>query len=201
MGPAAAADCERILDSWWGQPVNTSTSFAFIVAGVLVWWRRRELIPSGLIAGVGFGSIAFHGPMPSWGEFLHDLSIVLTLVWVVLVETRRLHWWLFGIALATALAVTPAVADPAQAVLAFATVTVIAIVPERRPKRLAALAILGGGALIGTLARTGGPLCEPYSIWQGHGLWHVAAATSLALWALLIRPSPLLPPRNPRFGA
>ena len=157
------------------------------MAGVLVWWRRRDLISGGLIAGIGLGSIAFHGPMPSWGEFLHDISILLTLVWVVLVEIGRRRWWPFGIALATALAVAPAVADPAQAVLAMATITVIALVPGRRTERMTALAILGGGALIGTLARTGGPLCAPVSVWQGHGLWHIAAAASLALWALLIR--------------
>ena len=158
------------------------------MAGVLVWWRRRDVTTAGLIVGIGVGSIAFHGPMPPWGEFLHDVSILLTLVWVLLVEVGRRRWWPFGIALAAALAVAPPVADPAQAVVAMATITVIAFAPERRSVRLTAITILGGGALIGTLARTGGPLCYPDSIWQGHGLWHMAAAAALALWALLIRP-------------
>jgi hypothetical protein len=40
------------------------------------------------------------------------------------------------------------------------------------------------GAVVGTLSRTGWPLCNPDSIWQGHGFWHVASAAALAIWAL-----------------
>ena len=100
--PAAAADCERILDSWWGQPVNTFTATAFVAAGALVWWRRRDLTDRPVIGAIGAGSIAFHGPMPPWGEFLHDASIVLTLVWVLLVETRTERFWPLGFAVGLA---------------------------------------------------------------------------------------------------
>ena len=188
IGPAAAADCERIFQSWWGQPVNTITAAGFIVAGGLIWWRRRDLPTALLIGSIGVGSIAFHGPMPAWGEFVHDLSIVLTLVWVLLVDLKRQHLWPFGFAFGAAGSVTPVLADPAQAVLAVAAIAAIVVPREKRPLRLTAVAILAAGGLIGTLSRTGGPLCDPNSIWQGHGFWHLAAAVALTLWGLQIRP-------------
>jgi hypothetical protein len=141
------------------------------------------------LASIGVGSIAFHGPMPFWGEFVHDVSIVVTLVWVLLVERSRTHLWPLGFALAAAASVTPAIADPVQAVLAVGVLAAVAIPKEHRARRLQAVAILALGGVVGTLSRTGGPLCNPDSLWQGHGLWHLAAAASLAIWGLAIRPS------------
>ena len=125
--------------------------------------------------------------MPSWGEFAHDLSILLTMVWVLLVEAKQTPFWPLGFALAAAASVTPGVADPAQAALAVAVLAGVALPRQRRVLRLQAVAILGVGGAVGTLSRTGGPLCYPDSIWQGHGFWHLAAATSLAIWGLAIR--------------
>lgn len=141
-----------------------------------------------LVAGIGVGSIAFHGPMPPWAEYLHDVSIVATLVWVLLVEMKREHLWPIGFALAAAVSVTPVVADPAQAVLAVAVVGFVIVPNQKRGLRLQAVAILAVGGLVGTLSRTGWPLCNPDSIWQGHGFWHVTAAAALAVWGGAIRP-------------
>ena len=185
--PAAAADCERILDSWWGQPVNTFTATAFVAAGVLVWLRRRDVTTALLIGAIGAGSIAFHGPMPPWGEYLHDASIALTLVWVLLVETQRERLWPLGFTVGLAVSATPAIADLAQALLAVATIGVILLAGRQRSLRLTAVGILAGGALVGTLSRIGGPLCDPDSIWQGHGFWHLAAGAALAIWGLALR--------------
>ncbi len=127
--------------------------------------------------------------MPAWGEFVHDVSIVVTLVWVLLVETKRARLWPLGFALAAAASITPAIADPTQAVLALGVLAAVSLPKEHRPRRLQAVAILALGGVVGTLSRTGGPFCNPDSLWQGHGFWHVAAATSLAIWGLAIRPS------------
>jgi type IV secretory pathway VirB2 component (pilin) len=192
--PSAAADCERILQSWWGQPVNTITAIAFVVAGGLVWWRRRDPTTSSLVVAVGVGSVAFHGPMPPWGEFLHDVSIALTLVWVLLVELKREHLRPLGLALGLGGSVTPVVADPAQAVAAVAVIGLILISGDRRAIRWTAVAILAVGALVGTLSQTGWPLCHPDSLWQGHGFWHLSAAAALAIWGVAIRPDrPAIP--------
>lgn len=127
--------------------------------------------------------------MPAWGEFVHDVSIVVTLVWLLLVETKRARLWPLGFALAAAASITPAIADPTQAVLALGVLAAVSLPKEHRPRRLQAVAILALGGVVGTLSRTGGPFCNPDSLWQGHGFWHVAAATSLAIWGLAIRPS------------
>jgi hypothetical protein len=142
-----------------------------------------------LVATIGVGSIAFHGPMPPWSEFFHDISIVLALVWLLLVETRRTHWWPLGLALAAAASITPVIADPVQAALAAAVIVCVAVPRRRRVLRLQAVSILAVGGLVGTLSRTGWPLCNPDSIWQGHGFWHLAAAAALAVWGSAIRPS------------
>jgi hypothetical protein len=184
MEPAAAADCERILQTWWGQPVNTITAAAFIAAGALVWFRRRDAATGVLVASIGVGSIAFHGPMPVWGEFVHDLSIVVTLVWVLLVEMKLIQLWPLGFALAAAASITPTVADPAQAVLAVGVLAAVALPKGHRARRLQSVTLLALGGVVGTLSRTGGPLCNPDSLWQGHGFWHLAAAASLAIWGL-----------------
>ena len=171
---------------------------AFVVAGALIWWHRREATTSLLVASIGVGSIAFHGPMPSWGEFVHDLSILLTLVWVLLVEIERRDWWPLGVALAAVASATPVVADPAQALLAVAVIGFVAVARQNRLRRFQAVALLAVGGLVGTLSRTGWPLCVPDSIWQGHGFWHLAAAAALAIWGLAIRPKPrVLGPFSP----
>ncbi|HUO47180.1 MAG TPA: hypothetical protein VM470_10165 [Acidimicrobiia bacterium] len=186
----AAADCEHIIGGFFGQPVNTVTCIGFLVGAAVIWWKRRNAAMALLVAGVGVGSIAFHGPMPLWGEFLHDVTIVWLLIWVILVEINRTRWWRAAFLLGTALSATPVIADPGQAVLAAAVIFTQLRATSSRLPRLSALGLLGTGALVGTFSRTGGPLCHPDSLWQGHGLWHLAAAAALTLWALQIRPAP-----------
>lgn len=182
MDPGAAVDCERILASWWGQPVNTATCAAFLIGAGVIWWRGADRVMAALVAMIGVGSIAFHGPMPAWGEFLHDLTIVWALVWVILIELRLLRFWPLAFLFGGLLALTPAVADPGQAVLAAATLTVQLRARDQISLRRVSIGLLALGALIGTLSRTGWPLCDPDSWWQGHGVWHVLSATALTLW-------------------
>jgi hypothetical protein len=127
--------------------------------------------------------------MPSWGEFVHDVSIGVTLVWVLLVERKLIQLWPLGFALAAAASIIPTVADPAQAVLAVGVLAAVALPKGHRARRVQSVALLALGGIVGTLSRTGGPLCNPDSLWQGHGFWHLAAATSLAIWGLAIRPT------------
>jgi hypothetical protein len=53
------------------------------------------------------------------------------------------------------------------------------------------LAALAAGAAAWTLGRTGGPLCDPDSVLQGHAAWHLLSAAALAAWALAeLEPGP-----------
>jgi hypothetical protein len=45
-----------------------------------------------------------------------------------------------------------------------------------------ALVALGAAVAVNLLSRTGAPLCEPGSLAQGHGAWHVLSATAAGLW-------------------
>jgi hypothetical protein len=186
----AAVDCERILEGW-GQPVNTITAFAFVAVAIMVLWRGASWPTSLLIAGVGVGSILFHGPMPPGAEFLHDLSIGWVLVWIILSEAGRLRLWPWGFGVVGLLMFTPIIADPGQAVLA--AVSIVVVLNRRHRFRWWMLGLLGLGALVGTFSRTDGPWCLPDSIWQGHGFWHVASATALALWAIGEKRTPVEP--------
>lgn len=81
-----AEACERYGDGFWGQPANSVTSFAFIVAAIAILARRRGgpgRVPYALIvAAVGVGSLIQHGPNPDWQAYAHDLPIAALLAFV-----------------------------------------------------------------------------------------------------------------------
>jgi hypothetical protein len=76
---AALGDCERVRPGLVGQPVNTVTSAAYLVAGGWVWRRRarRRTLWAGALALAGIGSIAYHGPGTRAGKALHDGALVV----------------------------------------------------------------------------------------------------------------------------
>lgn len=80
------SDCERIGTWLLRQPVNAVSSLAYVVAAAAVARRavdrgraRRRLLLgyAGSLAGVGIGSVAYHGPQPGWAGPVHDATIVL----------------------------------------------------------------------------------------------------------------------------
>ena len=139
--------------------------------------RGGSSLVAALSAFIGVGSIAFHGPMPVWGDFAHDSSILAALGYVALVELNRKSWWGLALVAAALLSIDTEIADIGQAVLA---VVAVALVVRRR-WRIGLLLALGG--LIGRLSATGGPWCNPDSVLQGHAVWHLSAALALGLWA------------------
>jgi hypothetical protein len=50
-----------------------------------------------------------------------------------------------------------------------------------RPSPLG-VAALGAAVAVNLLTRTGAPLCQPSSVLQGHGAWHVLTAVAAASW-------------------
>lgn len=180
----AIADCERILGGFWGQPVNSVTSLAFVVAAVVVARRTDRYLVALALAGVGLGSLVFHGPMPTWGDWAHDVTLGWLLVVVALtsLDRTRFAWPALGL-LAVAVAFVPAGSDSmAVAATMFAGGAVLSRPAWRRS--VPPLVLLGAAAIIGRLCATNGPLCNPDSLLQGHGLWHVAAAAAVAWWAV-----------------
>jgi hypothetical protein len=78
----AASDCERIRAGRIGQPANTLSSLAFVVAAVPIAraGRRRSqrawLAVAAAAAVEGVGSVAYHGPGGRGAKRLHDAGLV-----------------------------------------------------------------------------------------------------------------------------
>ncbi|HZD24579.1 MAG TPA: hypothetical protein VE569_14435 [Acidimicrobiia bacterium] len=88
----ALRDCEAIVGSFFGQPVNSLTTVAFLIGGAMVWLGSdRRWVAVGLIA-TGIGSFLFHGPMPSVAQLAHDSTLwflVAVAVGSILIEVTR----------------------------------------------------------------------------------------------------------------
>jgi hypothetical protein len=181
----AAADCEAIGSGFLGQPVNSLTTIGFLIAGGLVMARRPERRWVGLaLIATGLGSFLFHGPMPPASEWAHDVTLTWLIVVVAGAGTRVERFTrlpaLFVIGVLFAL--LPALADPIA--VAVTVVAVVSVLRGRDYVTLAPLLLLAAVAVFGRLGATGGPLCDPDSLLQPHGVWHLGAAAAVAWWAI-----------------
>lgn len=209
--PGATGDgpgCEPLRDGLLAEPVSAVTSLAFVVAGVAILAVARSprrpmpdapppplLGYATLVAAIGIGSVVQHGPDPAWSDLAHDLPLAATLAFVAAdaaadLSGRRRTWWWWVVP--TLLVVPVIVAAPRAGDLVQVGVAVAAIAlsllrawrhPALRRPTAWAIGLLAAGGLIGTLSRAGGPLCDPESLWQGHGVWHVLASAGLVALA------------------
>lgn len=182
----AAADCELIGPGFLGQPVNSLTTFAFVVAGAVLIVVRpdRRWVGIGL-AATGVGSFLFHGPMPPGSEWAHDVTLAWLIAIVAGIGSRWERYSRFPVLvfLAIAFAMVPVIADPVALVMtALALLTVLK--HDRSLPVLAPLLLLAVVAGYGRLGATGAPLCDPESILQPHGVWHIGSALAVAWWAV-----------------
>ncbi|HET9259835.1 MAG TPA: hypothetical protein VFP42_06875 [Acidimicrobiia bacterium] len=145
----ALKDCEAVAGELLGQRVNSLTALGFIVVGIVILVRTERVWVGVGAIGTGIGSFVFHGPMPSWGQLVHDVTL----------------WFLVGV-------VTFAIGRDLRSGASWRAL-------------IGPLALLAVVALIGRLGATGGPLCDPGSVVQPHGLWHLGAASALLWWAML----------------
>lgn len=181
----ALADCELVSHSFFGQPVNSITTAAFIVAGLVVARRGRlRWVGAGLVA-TGVGSFLFHGPMTGGSEWAHDVSLAWLVLLIAGLGSRWETWSRLPglLVLGVVFALSPQSADPIAVGL---TLVALAAIVRAEPSA-ATLALLGGLGLVAALGRlgsTGGPMCDPASPWQWHGFWHVGAALVVAWWSL-----------------
>lgn len=207
-----SGDCEAHI-AVWGQPALLASSAAYLVAAlfVVVLMRRRGggallgFYAAGL-ALTGLGSMDYHGPAVGPQPLLHDSGLALALLAALTIDLQQLRGWRPGrakavpaAALAALLMLAVAFHGTARDSLAVLTVLVAVAVPGliaaeilvyrrglRRtgPALLVGAGALAAGALLYALSRTGGPLCEPGSMFQGHAAWHILTAVALAAWAV-----------------
>jgi hypothetical protein len=160
-------DCEEISGALLNQPTNALSSVAFVVCGTWLLARLRSLdggqrrtagAYGALVLANGLGSLAYHGPQFAGAEILHDLPAMGLLVMGVGVPLMR---WRSGR--------TPLPGYSWSRMLAIGVVSAIA-----------------GSAYF--LGRSSGPLCDPASWAQPHGLWHLGAAILMGLWSVVLWP-------------
>jgi len=214
-----ASDCELLRPGWLAQPANTISSFAFVIAGVVVAvmvsrsgaWRARSLVYAGCLVAIGLGSVAYHGPQPPGAELVHDLSIDYVLALIALHDLSLLRprfrrvvasFVISALTLSTAAVLVPVLAALAADVLIplviFAEVLVYrggqrpqAKAEQQQLVAIIVLSMIIAGGLFAR-GRTGSSLCDPTSLLQLHAGWHIAAAVVFVLWwrlALVRAPS------------
>ena len=204
------SDCEELTSGVFAQPVNALTSLSYVVAGLIVvavGWRRRgrpdasTIVFATLLASVGLGSVAFHGPQLDGSRFLHDAPILLLVLFILSHDlallSSRLRRWSVVFAMAAAVAVVVmAISPDAGTALTGLTIVGVAVAevlvhrrhlrsaPLRSQRRLYALTIgiVAIAAATWLLGRTDSPACDPDSALQLHGLWHALSAAVFGAW-------------------
>ena len=199
------SDCETIGSGFLAQPINALSSLAFSVIGVaMIWWATRvdgserivRIVFGVLMVLTGVGSVMFHGPQGPGSQFGHDVTFLVTIWFVAVINVAATYRWkpvagwitfvVGSLILSVALTLSPGVTN----VLMVATVLALVasdIALHRKGRIRSAwyvaslLAIASAGVMF-LLGRTGAPLCDPDSLFQGHGLWHLLGALALGAY-------------------
>jgi hypothetical protein len=205
------SDCESIGTGVLAQPVNAISSLAFAVFGFIVLFsiraqdkieRENRLIIAILMIATGIGSVLFHGPQGPLSHFLHDVTILLTMTAIVTMNLAGLLKWterrVLVILLVVGIAVSAVLLMWPSATNVVAGAALIALVGQDIALHrsgsinvswwIAAVAAMAVALLFFIAGRTGSPLCDSSSLFQGHALWHILAAT--ALWAYFMATTP-----------
>ena len=90
--------CERLDSSFWAEPINALTNFAFIIAAWAVWKHGHRLgrlsypiwVLIGLMVSIGIGSFLFHTYASNFTRFLDVLPILLFQFVFMWVYIRRI---------------------------------------------------------------------------------------------------------------
>jgi hypothetical protein len=206
-------DCEAIGSGWLTQPVNAWSSLAFGVVGIAIVGGARStagrersvrVIFGLLLTATGAGSFLFHGPQPAFGGFVHDLTFLATLWFLIVVNVNgaigtatdrtAVLVVLAGIAgIAALLALDSGVTNILTALLAIALVGSDVFLWKVATPAPGWYGLAIGSLLIGIglflAGRTGSPLCDPDGLAQAHAGWHVFAAVFLGAYFLATVPA------------
>ena len=87
--------CERTDLTYWSEPINALTNFAFILVAVFMW-RRTEGLPEGRFLSatlfmIGVGSWLFHTHATVWAVMLDVIPIMVFALYYIFLANR--HYW------------------------------------------------------------------------------------------------------------
>ncbi len=205
MGPVDEY-CERLGPGLWAEPLNASTSLAFLVAAAIVWPAAKGQATTRLLALImgliGIGSGLFHTVATRAAGLADVLPIVAFILVYVFAASRDLLGLSPRLSLVAAAAFLPyaALTVPLWSMIpglgssagyAPVPVLILAYAWLLRDRAPAAARGLKGGAALLTLSlafRTlDGPLCPRFPAGT-HFLWHLTNAWVLAhMIAVLVR--------------
>mgnify|MGYP002623716212 FL=1 len=169
-------------------------------------FRNRIFYPTlyaTVAAFVGPGSMALHASTTTWGGMIDLMSMFFWAVFALVYGlTRALELddvrfkvtYLLVLAVVTALYL--GVSGVGGGTPIFGVLVVLYAISEawiffRRPDLTADRRFLLGGVALFLIAfsiwlpsRTGGPLCDPHSLLQGHAIWHLLNAAAMVAFFL-----------------
>lgn len=200
-----AGDCEAISDGWLVQPVAAWTSLAYTVVGIVLMAtasssgdrERIVRIAFGvLLVGTGIGSFLYHGPQPSHAGFAHDITFLMTLWFLTIMDPSlpygvRRSWAWVSVAAVSGIVAILLLLFPTSTNLLAAVALVAFIVSDLLMHRVGringrayatALALLAASLLFNALGRSGASTCAPADVLQFHGLWHVLSAAAFGAY-------------------
>jgi predicted membrane channel-forming protein YqfA (hemolysin III family) len=157
------------------------------------------------MVAVGVGSFLLHGPAPAWARWFHDLSNLTAVLLVAVLNLGLMMRWGVWTRLVVAavgvgvlglwLVADPTWTTPIAFLLAPAAVVaeLATMLRGLRPRptselrrtiawlvAIVSISLAGAAFLLG---RQGSALCNPESLVQLHGVWHVLVAVAAAAFA------------------
>ena len=195
--------CEGVRAGAIRQPSNTVSSFAFVLAAVLVLRDARNASAwrfAGATLLVGLGSAWFHATLSFWGQTADVLGMYVVATFLLIESLARRSMWtasrqnaLFIGGNTVLLAMLIALPDVRRYVFALLVVAIIASewrrlsrtrtaedanhVARARRAFTSSVALLAFGFAVWILDITR-VVCAPTSLWQLHALWHLCGAAS-----------------------
>jgi hypothetical protein len=182
--------------AWSLQPINTISSFAFIIAALYIIWRYRDVSAyfyGLLLTIIGIGSAYFHAEVNFLGQSIDSAGIYLLVSFVLLVELVKTEKFAFSVAYAftnTALIVTVLLEPGVRKYLFLILALLLIFTLHRRHTKKRYLTM----SLILMLAATSMYLLDVKSGWcipgtaiHGHTIWHILSAFSAVFLYYAVR--------------
>jgi len=203
--PLGTSDCESLGSGWLVQPDNAWSSLAYTVVGVLIIVaafrsarsdRTMAIVFGALMGMTGIGSFLYHGPQGGVAAYVHDITFLATLWFLVIMDPastygirRRTAWMALGAVAVAMTAVLLVVPDATNVLTAIAVVAlIVSDVLMHRTGGIngrwyaAALLLLGASLAFNLAGRSDTATCDPEALVQFHALWHVLSAVGLGAY-------------------
>ncbi len=209
LPPAAIDFCEANRCGWVVEPMNTLSSFAFVIVGAFLWRKSQKEGATGLLAAtgpicilIGLFSATLHTSMTQMGNFL-DLASMYLLATLLLFFNWRRYRIIFGkpvrerrerlyyiftictLLLVHAFWMPAGVPMFGALVIAYGILEILLWIYRRKTGKkikyghFRGLALSFGLSFLVWTLDISQTLCWRNSVFQGHAIWHVGCAISV----------------------